>query len=91
MVGRGDLPLTFTWLKDGIPIKLGKSVRKMENSENVETQENNFISIRQTGDFTSALSILNITKHQAGEYTCRVENEAATVEHSSHLSVNGNF
>lgn len=94
VVGTGDLPLTFTWLKDGIPIKTS-SVRKSDNSEtNVEEKfshsiENKFISIRQTGDFTSALSILNITKHQAGDYTCRVQNDAATVEHSAQLSVNG--
>lgn len=45
--------------------------------------------IRQNDDFTSALSIINVTKSQSGVYTCRVQNDAATVEQSAILKVNG--
>lgn len=94
VVGTGDLPLTFTWLKDGRQIRVSAAdaaSTAQESTDSSETYEmpNKFITIRQTGDFTSALNILNITKSQAGDYTCRVQNDAAVVEHSSHLSVNG--
>lgn len=74
VVATGDLPLNFTWLKDGVPVK---------------SSGTSSISIRQNDDFTSALSILNILIFDAGMYTCRVHNDAATVEHNTPLSVNG--
>ena len=51
--------------------------------------DNNLITIRQNDDFTSALSIITITKQQAGQYSCRVQNDAATVQYSAELKVNG--
>lgn len=51
--------------------------------------DNNLITIRQNDDFTSALSIITITKQQAGQYSCRVQNDAATVQYSAQLKVNG--
>lgn len=47
------------------------------------------VTIRQNDDFTSALSITSVTRAQSGTYTCRVQNDAATVSHSAQLRVNG--
>lgn len=47
------------------------------------------IMIRQNDEFTSALSIQSIKQSHAGEYTCRVQNDAATVQYSAMLKVNG--
>jgi Immunoglobulin domain len=51
--------------------------------------DNNLIMIRQNDEFTSALSIISIKQSHAGEYTCRVVNDAATVQYSALLKVNG--
>lgn len=55
----------------------------------VDVNYANHIVIRQHDEFTSALSIHNIHSSLAGMYTCRVQNQAASVEHSAHLKVNG--
>lgn len=81
VVATGDLPLNFTWLKDGLPLRITSSGTGSAASG---------VSIRQNDDFTSALSITNIMVADAGSYTCRVQNDAATVEHVAPLSVNGN-
>lgn len=61
------------------------------SSSSIKTSnnDNNLITIRQNDDFTSALSIITITKQQAGQYSCRVQNDAATVQYSAQLKVNG--
>uniref|UniRef100_W8BRX8 Down syndrome cell adhesion molecule-like protein Dscam2 n=1 Tax=Ceratitis capitata TaxID=7213 RepID=W8BRX8_CERCA len=46
------------------------------------------VTIRRNDDFTSALSITGVTRAQSGTYTCRVQNDAATVSHSAQLRVN---
>lgn len=51
--------------------------------------DNNLIMIRQNDEFTSALSIISIKQSHAGEYTCRVQNDAATILYSALLKVNG--
>jgi hypothetical protein len=51
--------------------------------------DNNLIMIRQNDEFTSALSITGIKQSHAGEYTCRVQNNAATIIYSALLKVNG--
>lgn len=47
------------------------------------------ITIRQYDDFTSSLSITSVTRSQGGNYTCKVQNDAAMVWHSALLRVNG--
>lgn len=86
VVVTGDLPLVFTWLKDDVPIVNGET---FTNEIDLHLNDS-VITIRQNDDFTSALSITSISKSQSGTYTCRVQNDAATVSHSSILSVNGN-
>lgn len=105
VAGTGDLPLVFTWLKDNVPIKQSGTVgandningdsrynndknnNRLSNKDGVD--DNNLIMIRQNDEFTSALSIQSIKQSHAGEYACRVQNDAATVQYSSLLKVNG--
>lgn len=62
------------------------------NKDNNNVDDNNsMIMIRQNDEFTSALSIISIKQSHAGEYTCRVQNDAAVVQYSAVLKVNGNF
>lgn len=60
---------------------------RLSNKDAVD--DNNLIMIRQNDEFTSALSIISIQQSHAGEYTCRVQNEAATIQYSALLKVNG--
>ena len=102
VAGTGDLPLVFTWLKDNVPIKQSgaggandningdsryNSDKRLSNKDG--TDDNNSITIRQNDEFTSALSINSIRQSHAGEYTCRVQNDAAVVLYSAILKVNG--
>lgn len=82
--------MLFTWLKDDLPI-LTKQLDNSQNVENLSFSDENSITIRQNDDFTSALSIMKITKSQGGNYTCMVQNDAAKVFYSAQLKVNGNF
>lgn len=87
VVSTGDLPLTFIWLKDGVKIHQ-LNAKSDDNSKN-RNKNGNSVSITQNNDFTSTLSITSITKTEAGNYTCRVKNDAATVEEKALLEVNG--
>lgn len=82
--------MLFTWLKDDLPI-LTKQLDNSQNVENLSFSDENSIAIRQNDDFTSALSIMKITKSQGGNYTCMVQNDAAKVFYSAQLKVNGKF
>jgi Immunoglobulin domain len=62
---------------------------RQSNKDGVD--DNNLIMIRQNDEFTSALSIISIKQSHAGEYTCRVQNDAATIEYSAMLKVNGTY
>ncbi|XP_065347787.1 cell adhesion molecule Dscam2-like isoform X4 [Cloeon dipterum] len=75
VVVTGDLPLTFTWLKDGAV--LSPSASDLRD-----------VSVRQYDDFTSALSIGSISQMHGGNFTCRVANDAANVSHTARLHVN---
>lgn len=60
-----------------------------KDNNNVVDDNNSMIMIRQNDEFTSALSILSIKQSHAGEYTCRVQNDASVVQYSAVLKVNG--
>lgn len=100
VVGTGDLPLSFMWLKDDIPIDSSSSggtnqsrkdfLQHPIDPQNIETINLEAITIRQFDEFTSSLSITSVTRAQAGKYTCRVQNDAAVAVHTAILSVNGN-
>lgn len=53
--------------------------------------EDNGKTIRQSYDFSSALSINFVTRSQSDTYTCRVQNNAATATYSAQLKVNGTY
>ncbi|KAH8378332.1 hypothetical protein KR093_010752 [Drosophila rubida] len=135
VIGTGDLPLSFTWLKDGIPLPQAANAATTATVDSVSGglkgtggaagllgsgtgshlthssysspssasehvantmndngrsggESNGQVTIRQNDDFTSALSITSVTRDQSGTYTCRVQNDAATVTHSAQLKVN---
>lgn len=90
VVGTGDLPLTFHWLKDDVPISSGpmnddKSSKKSASSVGEESS----ITIRQNDEFSSALSINSLQPNQGGTYKCIVENDASKEMYSALLRVNG--
>lgn len=90
VVGTGDLPLTFRWLKDDHPIIASSSIgEKTVNQQSAGVDSNSPVNIRQNDDFTSALSISAITRNQGGLYKCIVQNDAATETYSALLRVNG--
>lgn len=93
VVVTGDLPLSFTWLKDDVAITSNGASSTAPGDEQRNGQQNasavSTITIRQYDDFNSALSIMSVERSQSGVYTCRVHNDAATVSHSAQLRVNG--
>lgn len=97
VVGTGDLPLIFTWLKDDQQIIQSIGSGESGNHKNdmigvvgtLGGDGESAITIRQYDDFTSSLSIASVTRSQGGNYTCKVQNDAAMVWHSALLRVNG--
>lgn len=123
VVGTGDLPLVFTWLKDDVPLQSAAGSSSSSSASLGRGTDHNLhllhhhassrhdlmeangvggekqaaqgelaaadITIRQYDDFTSSLSITSVSRVQAGNYTCRVQNDAATAMHSAILRVNG--
>lgn len=87
VVGTGDLPLTFNWLKDNIPINSGTI--KDDTISRKSAFEESSINIRQNDEFSSALSIIRLQPNQGGTYKCIVENDAAKETYSALLRVNG--
>lgn len=88
VVGTGDLPLTFRWLKDDQPF-IAPAGEKSANRKAFPMDVDSPVMIRQNDEFTSALSISAITRNQGGQYKCIVENDAATETYSALLRVNG--
>ncbi|EGI65012.1 Down syndrome cell adhesion molecule-like protein [Acromyrmex echinatior] len=74
VVVTGDLPLTFTWLKDNVPIE---TVRTLPNG----------IQISDYPPFSSILTINSVSASHSGNYTCQISNVAGLAEHSTSLSV----
>lgn len=88
VVGTGDLPLTFAWMKDDQLIS-SNNIEQKSRQLSITNDVNNPIMIRQNDEFTSALSISAITRNQGGTYKCIVENDAAKETYSALLRVNG--
>ncbi|XP_034252481.1 Down syndrome cell adhesion molecule-like protein Dscam2 [Thrips palmi] len=78
VVTSGDLPLSFAWLKDGALVD-GQGLGLGGLAD---------VSVRQSDDFSSALSIGTIGTEHSGNYTCRVSNQASTVTFTAALQVN---
>lgn len=89
VVGTGDLPLVFTWLKDDVALSSGIATDDKSTRKSVTNNEDGTVTIRQNDDFSSALSINSLKPNQGGTYTCIVENDAAKETYSALLRVNG--
>lgn len=102
VVGTGDLPLHFVWLKDDVPIVSGAAAAAAGVDDHQQrpaadgggggggpAAATSTITIRQYDDFTSTLSIVRVQRAQGGRYACRVRNDAAEAEHGAVLRVNG--
>lgn len=89
VVSVGDLPLTFTWLKDDKPINGGSMNDDKSTRKSAFSGEESSVTIRQNDEFSSALSINSLQPNQGGTYKCIVENDAAKESHSALLRVNG--
>uniref|UniRef100_A0A182NC81 Down syndrome cell adhesion molecule n=1 Tax=Anopheles dirus TaxID=7168 RepID=A0A182NC81_9DIPT len=69
----GDLPIDIEWLHGGSLI----------------SKSNDYgMSIVHSGRRVSTLTIESIRDHHAGNYTCRAQNQAGTVEQSAELIIN---
>lgn len=93
VAGSGDLPLKFDWFKNDVPIILSTShsgqLRDAEQFGRERVSENNSIIIKQNDEFSSALTIYNISSRHTGEYSCQISNSASVVRYSAFLEVNG--
>lgn len=89
VVGTGDLPLTFNWLKDDVPISSGPMNDDKSGKKSALSGEESSITIRQNDEFSSALSINSLQPNQGGIYKCIVENDASKEMYSALLRVNG--
>lgn len=91
VVGTGDLPLTFRWLKDNVDISgpMPPAADDKMTKKITSAMEDGSITIRQNDEFSSALSINSLQPNQGGTYKCIVENDAAKEMHSALLRVNG--
>lgn len=49
------------------------------------------VTVRELDAFTTVLTIEHLGPEHAGNYSCIVSNDAATVHHTATLHVNGNF
>lgn len=88
VVGTGDLPLTFSWIKDQIPLSMDGSGIS-HDMQRFHDEIKDSITIRQNDEFSSSLSITKVTSLHNGNYSCLVENVADKVLHSAQLRVNG--
>lgn len=73
LIHSGDLPITFLWLLNGVPI----------------TDQVKGLSIAQNNRKLNVLSIEYVTYEHMGNYTCMANNTASTSSYSALLSVNG--
>lgn len=91
VVGTGDLPLTFRWLKDDVEISgpMPSATDDKMTKKITSALEDGSITIRQNDEFSSALSINSLQPNQGGTYKCIVENDASKEMHSALLRVNG--
>lgn len=73
----GDLPMEFRWLKNDAPFKSNSG------------ESGYSITVKQNDDFSSVLTIHNLSAIHSGKYSCVVSNSAATVRYTTSLQVNG--
>ncbi|XP_059078554.1 cell adhesion molecule Dscam2-like [Tigriopus californicus] len=70
-LARGDLPITFRWLKDG----------------SASVKPSALVQITSVDDFSSLLTFVSLQSHHSGNYTCVAENSAGRAEFTAQLTV----
>lgn len=73
----GDLPMEFQWLKNEKPLR-------QSSGESAYS-----ITVKQNDDYSSVMTIHNLSAIHSGQYSCVVSNTAATVQYKTSLQVNG--
>jgi hypothetical protein len=82
-LSRGDLPVTFQWLKDGIPIHYQQHDQQKEPSDQYE------LAISSVDLFSSLLTINRLKPEHTGNYTCLAANPAGSSTYTASLRVKG--
>ncbi|XP_067138886.1 cell adhesion molecule Dscam1-like isoform X1 [Centruroides vittatus] len=67
----GEPPITIEWFKDNHPL----------------SPANWDIQLASLGEFTSSLTIANVTRHHAGNYTCRATSGTARTSYTTYMAV----
>ncbi|GAB6026606.1 Down syndrome cell adhesion molecule-like protein 1 [Chamberlinius hualienensis] len=67
----GDLPINFTWLRDGRPM----------------SKDESGIAVRNIDEFSNVLTIKNVMTLHTGKYTCVATNAAASTNRTTELKV----
>ena len=91
----GDPPFQFTWLHNNQPILTSSSPSSKLSYNEVDNNENkpegkllDGISLK-IDEFSADLSFTSVTEHHNGNYSCKVSNDVASIEHTTQLKVNG--
>uniref|UniRef100_T1J582 Down syndrome cell adhesion molecule n=1 Tax=Strigamia maritima TaxID=126957 RepID=T1J582_STRMM len=71
-VRRGDLPITFTWLKDGLPIPAGTGVAIREVDEYASILTIGHVARRHSGNYTCTVSNAASSVNRTAELTVNV-------------------
>ena len=72
---RGDTPVSFNWLKNGMPL--------------TSSVTHPLVTITIVDDFSSLLTIARLERGHAGNYTCLASNEAGSDQFTTILDVQG--
>ena len=91
-LSRGDLPVTFQWLKDGHPLHHHHSqlLLPKEPSTFAESYSNQLDPTISSVDlFSSLLTISRLSPEHTGNYTCLAINPAGSSRYTATLKVKG--
>lgn len=81
----GDPPFFFEWFHNGQRILESAQVY---NDDKTSGKQLDGTSLK-LDEFSADLSFASVTEHHNGNYTCKVSNDVASVEHTTQLKVNG--
>lgn len=87
----GDPPFTIQWLHDGEKLLTSSSKSPYDDANEKTKPEGkrlDGISVK-VDEFSADLSFASVTEHHNGNYSCKVFNDVASIEHTTQLKVNG--
>jgi len=96
-LSRGDLPVTFHWLKDDVPLSINHNfhhhhhhLQQQQQQEQQEPNQNVEEPVISSVDLFSSLLTLNRLKSEhTGNYTCLAVNPAGSSRFTAALRVKG--